>query len=578
VTLSDDGRRLAGFYPYTAEVRVYDAATGKLVRALDCGSAVSAVALSPDGRTLAAGQSRQLRLWDVASGKEVQVRAGHHDAVFCVRFSPDGKTVASRSADQTVRVWDRDTRRQRLVLPIGDSPNYPRAPGRSPLVSPPSASLAFSPDGRTLAAVEGVVGEGVGTPGSHLLYWDLARPPAAPQRVRMTAPGPLSVGLSADGRVRVTGNAYAPRVQLWDDAGMLLAELTDPGPEDPRAPPYYRAVAAVFSPDDRTLAVADWSRVTLWDFRSRRHLRTLAALPRTAHVAFSPTGHLVAATGESDSSGPRSAQVWEVATGRLVATLRQQARATDVNNHLHGLAFSPDGRLLAAGDAGGNVRVWDLATGTEVACWAGHDGAVYSVDFAPDGGALASGGIDTTVLLWDTRSLRTSLPPSTAGVDDLTARLADEDAGKAYAAVWALAGRGDAAVAHLRATLRRVPRADAGAIRRWLGQLDHDSRERRDEASAALERVGQPAEPWLRRALADNPSAEAKRRLAQLLGQIEAGTIPGERQQARALLVLELVGTDSARALLGELSRGEPEAPLTRMAKQARERLRQRGR
>src|SRR5262249_31592102 len=112
VTLSDDGRRLAGYYPATAEVRVYDAATGKLVRALDCGSAVSAVALSPDGRTLAAGQSRQLRLWDLASGKEEQVRAGHHDAVFCVRFSPDGRTVASRSADQTVRLWDRATGRQ----------------------------------------------------------------------------------------------------------------------------------------------------------------------------------------------------------------------------------------------------------------------------------------------------------------------------------------------------------------------------------------------------------------------------------------------------------------------------------
>jgi WD40 repeat protein len=573
MTLSADGRRLVGCSSSSPEVRVYDAGTGKLLRTLDCGSAVWAAGLSPDGRTVATGQSRSLRLWDVATGKEVQARAGHHDAVFCVRFSPDGRTLASRSADQTVRVWERDARRQRLVLPIGDSPTYPQTTD-----SPPSASLAFSPDGRTLAAVEGTVSEAVGVQGPHVLYWDLTHP-AAPRRLRVPVRSPFSVGFSPDGRVRVTGTVLHRGVHLWDDAGALLAELTDPGPHDPNEPGRaYRAVAAVFSPDDRTLAVADGPRVALWDFRSRRHLRTLAALPHTAHVAFSPTGHLVAATGEADSREPRSVQVWEVATGRLVATLRQQARAGDPNNHLHGLAFSPDGRLVAAGDARGNVRCWDLATGTEVACWAGHDGAVYSVDFAPDGGVLASGGIDTTVLLWDTRGLRTAVPPGAGRLDDWTAALAEEDGAKAYAAVWALVGRGDAAVSQLRATLRPVPQVDAGAIRRWIAELDAPTGPRRDQASAALGRMGQPAERWLRQASANPSSAEVKRRLARLLNQIEGGAIPGERQQQRGLLVLELIGSGSARAALAELATGEPDAHLTRAAKAACDRLARRGR
>jgi hypothetical protein len=241
------------------------------------------------------------------------------------------------------------------------------------------------------------------------------------------------------------------------------------------------------------------------------------------------------------------------------------------------VAFSPDGRTLVTGDGHRTIRLWEVATGQERGRLLGHEDVIGSVSFSPDGRRLVSSSYDTTGLVWDlTGHLRggrleaLKLPPQ-----ELAARWADlagDDGAKAYRAVWDLAAGGDRSVSFLRGHLKPVAPADARQIARWIGDLDSERFEARARATRELEKLADLAEPALRKLLAGQPSAEARKRAGQLLERLS--NLSGERLRVvRAIEALEHTASQEARRLLAALAAGAPEVDQTRQAQAALRRL-----
>ncbi|MEU4155164.1 trypsin-like peptidase domain-containing protein [Actinoplanes sp. NPDC026670] len=284
--------------------------------------------------------------------------AGHGEAVYSLAFSPDGRTLATGSVDNTVRLWDVATGTSRLTLT-----------GHTKVVF----SLVFSPDGRTLATTSA---------DNTARLWDVATGNNIHTLTGHTN-GVWSVAFSPDGNTLATGG-HDRLVRLWDvSTGSNRRTLT--GHTD-------MVRSLVFSPDGRTLASGSTDNtVRLWDVISGTSRRTLTGHTGSVNaMAFSPGGDTLA-TGSTDNT----MRLWNVATGTSRRTL------TGHTDPVNAMAFSPGGETLATGGQDNTVRVWDVATGGIRRTLTGHTNVIFAVAFSADGETLASGGQDNTVRLWD---------------------------------------------------------------------------------------------------------------------------------------------------------------------------------
>jgi hypothetical protein len=157
--------------------------------------------------------------------------------------------------------------------------------------------------------------------------------------------------------------------------------------------------------------------------------------------------------------------------------------------------------------------------------------------------------------------------------DELWANLAGDPVG-AYQALWALVDDPKMCCALLGRRMSPIKdTANPARVRRLVAQLDSEEFHKREAASRELAAMGESIAQTLRSALKKAESAEARRRLKDLLGKLQGGPTADDLRHLRAVHALELCGTAEARQLLRELAGGASGARLTRDARAALERL-----
>ncbi len=448
IVISPDGCFLATprqigyreFFP----IHILDAHTGKFLfeRSAQSNDGVSALAFSPDSKTLAVCDTDSIYLWNTDAADVTVTFKALDTSFYTLAFSPNGRLLASGCSDGSVRLWNATAKKEGLGGKIGQYMPTLKLKGHKERVN----ILAFSPDGKTLLS---------DSDDGTIRAWDTTT-----GRKLYTCPGHMygieSIAVSEQTYILTSldsNHTYVrlnhPQVRQWDIEnghqlsasylGFTLSETISPNAtaialddtldrnirlwdiQNRRYRLYLKGhgypsksllhTEIAFSKDEKMLATSPsrgtLGEIHLWDIGrqsnsifSRYLFNSKTIRPKhtlkghrgvVSSLVFSPDGKILASGGDGEKIN-----LWDL------ETLNIHQKLTVDRNYTRSIAFSTDGKILASRGSR-RIYCWEVTTGKQISSWSGRS-TFMSIHFSPNDRILVSGNNNGEVKLWDVYS------------------------------------------------------------------------------------------------------------------------------------------------------------------------------
>ncbi|MDM8005482.1 MAG: protein kinase [Phycisphaerae bacterium] len=403
VAFSGDGAYIVGGR-LDRTLRVWEVATGRQIQTISGrNSFLTSLAVSPDGRSVLIGEDdARVSLWDLVSGSEMRNWSGHSAAVLGIGFMHEGTSAISCSPRECL-LWNLPSAggarafcgHQQIVYAVAISPDGHTA------LSGDASGLIWQWDVATGRAIKVLVGHTAAvrhlailpdgrralSAGSDetLRLWDVFTN-AAPRVLIGQKGEPSSLTVSPDGATALS-SSYDGSLWLWDlQAGN--------GRELRREKPGLDQIGRVcVAPDGRSaLCGHRGGAVSLLDLASgTERWRSAGHQENVNGVGFLCDGH----TGLSVSI-ENTLILWELATGKQLSQLHGPQLS-----YFSRVALAPDGESVFYGGYDGGIRMVSTRTGKQLRILSRHAGGINSLAVSRDGRVLLAGSEDRTVSIWD---------------------------------------------------------------------------------------------------------------------------------------------------------------------------------
>jgi WD40 repeat protein len=333
--------------------------------------------LSPDASTIAFGDGKTVKLWNVNAKEQRLLTPGHNSTIRSIDFAPDGRTLASCADDHTVRVWDVEQRTEQRQWATGAS-NH-------------AWHLKFSKDGKAVITAN----------------WQHAE-------VRDPSTGRLITSLAAAGSSALTEARMLPdqktvvgvdftRIHVWNVEEKHVVRTF--------SPPLQKSIhRSTISPDGQFAALAGDTGIDILDTSTGKahSIPDEGGRSGPETLAFSLDGRYLAWPSRS------AVVVWDMKRMEIDRRIKTRAQ-------VRALAFDRSGRYLAAAGDDPGIRIWEVKNGNPAGEFTRAGGPIYCLAFSATEDILASAGDDCIVTLWDLH--KKTVPPPVASTDDMLQKL-----------------------------------------------------------------------------------------------------------------------------------------------------------